>query len=207
MRSRHPLRAVGIVTVVEPAEPIVTAQEMNARLRLDLEFDSPVAAEDQEIITDLEAMIGAATDQLDGPGGVLGRALGPQTLELSIEGCGQSYIELPYPPFIEVLSVTAVDDDGSTEVDAATYATRRGALYFASGAPQVPDLRIRYRAGYLDGASPPVEAVPKALKQAVKLMVGDMWQFRESATLGAASEIPMSATVKALTQGFRIIAI
>lgn len=206
--AHHPLRDVRIVTVVEPPEPLVTVAQMNTRLRLDLAVDSPMSDEDQEIADDLEAMIASATSGLDGPGGRLNRCLGPQTLELSVQGCGQAYIELPYPPFIEVVSVSTVDDAGDVaEVSASTYAIRRGAVYFAAGAPDAADLRIRYRAGYADGASPPVEAVPKALKQAIKLMVGDMWQFRESAAAGTVNEIPMSATVRELTGPFVIFAI
>ena len=57
----HPLRRVPVVTVVTAPDPIITAQEMNTRLRLDLSFDSPISVSDQIIIDDLELMISAAT--------------------------------------------------------------------------------------------------------------------------------------------------
>jgi len=206
--AQHPLRTVPTVTVIEPPAPLVTVAEIDTRLRLGLNFESPVSDEDQAASDDVEAMIAAATAMLDGPTGNLGRAIGPQTLELSTEGTGQTYIELPYPPFIELVEVATIGDDGErTTVDPTTYAVRRGAAYFSGGAPTTPDLRIRYRAGYVTATSPEEVATPKNLKAAIILLVGDMWAFRETATLGQAMAIPMSPTVQALTAPFKVFAI
>ena len=78
--------------------------------------------------------------------------------------------------------------------------------YFPNGAPTADDLRITFRAGYATADSPDVEAVPASIKQAIRLMVGDMWAFRETVALGQVNEVPSSATVKNLLAPFRIIA-
>lgn len=203
-----PLSRVPLVTVVEAPEPFVTIEEMNARLRLDLDFDSPVSDDDQMVIDDVTAMISAAISSLDGPSGSIGRALAPQTLELSVHSRCERHIELLYPPVIAVDMITYADSSGEQQaLDASAYRLVRGAVYFPAGAPHSEDLRIRYRAGYSTQDSPDAEAVPTAIKQAVRLMVGDMWQFRESAAPNRVTAIESSATVQALVAPFKIYAV
>lgn len=203
-----PLSRVPLVTVIEAPDPFVTIQEMNARLRLDLDFNSPISADDQEVIDDVTAMIASAISSLDGPSGSIGRALAPQTLELSVHSRCERYIQLPYAPIIAADSISYADTTGAQQaLDASAWRLVRGAVYFPSGAPHSEDLRIRYRAGYATQDSPDVEAVPTAIKQAVRLMVGDMWQFRQSADVGRVAAIESSATVQALIAPFKIYAV
>lgn len=194
-----------IVSVIEAPERFLTVQDLNARLRLDLSFDSPVSDDDQQVIDDVQAMIDSAISSLDGPSGSIGRSLAPQTLELSMAAGGERSIDLLYPPIIAVDLVTYLDSAGAEQtVDPATYTLRRGALWFTNRAPHTEDLRIRYRAGYAAADSPDVEAVPAAIRQAVCLMVGDMWSFRESAAPERVTAIESSATVDRLIAPFKI---
>lgn len=200
---RHPLRRVRLVSVVTPPDPILTAEELNIRLRLDLENNSP------DIGTiDIEAMIAEATASVDGPSGSLGRALGPQTLELSVETCGERFVELPYPPIISLVDVTYDDRDGTAQTaDPATYRLRRGAVYFPDGAPDADDLRVRYRAGYTDGNSPEAAVVPGNILAAIKLIVGDLYENREGQTIAGRENVVVNPTVENLLAPFKIFSV
>jgi hypothetical protein len=147
------------LTVITPPDPIVTPEDMGAA--------SGDAA--------LKAMIQAVTEEIDGPGGWLGRALGPQTLELrGCFGCGPIY--LPCPPTIEVVEAAYRDGDGVEQIlDAAEYVLIGNCLYSTGGA--WPTLsRIRYKAGYdgQDAATGGTGPVPERAKQAIILAVRNL---------------------------------
>ncbi|KQT03208.1 MULTISPECIES: hypothetical protein [unclassified Rhizobium] len=120
------------------------------------------------------AQILAVQRSIDGPTGWLGRALGKQTLELSLETwerCGD-YIRLPYPPLISITSVKYIDssDVEQTVPDTDYLKTDFGIWFrpsfsapYLSGQPE--PIRIRYEAGY------EADDVPEEAKQAVILMV------------------------------------
>jgi uncharacterized phiE125 gp8 family phage protein len=204
----HDRRQIRQVTVVEAPMTFMTVQELNARLRLDLSFDSPMSADDQEVMDDVQAMIESAISSFDGPTGSLGRCLAPQMLELSMAACGERSIELLFPPIIAVDLVTYLDGNGAEQtLDPTTYSLRRGAVWFTACAPRTEDLRIRYRAGYATADSPDVEAVPKAIRQAICLMVGDMWSFRESADAARVTAIESSATVDRLIAPYKLYSV
>lgn len=202
-QPRHPLRRVPLVTVITPADPLLDVDDLDARLRLDLTNDSPDVAR-----IDLEAMIAEATAMLDGPSGWLGRALGPQTLELSVETCGERFIELQFPPIISLVEVVYDDSDGNEQtVDPTTYRLRRQAAYFPNGAPASEDLRIRYRAGYGDGNSPETINVPRNALSAIKLIVGDLYENREGQTIAGRENVVINPTVENLLAGLKIYAV
>lgn len=135
------------VVVVVPPEPVITPAEVPGDHAAD---DATVAA-----------WIAAATAEIDGPAGWLGRAIGPQTLELLADDFwpGDGRLFLPYPPAIEIVSLVYVDEsDVEQTVSAADYALAGQRFYAKStfSAPTVgPDyegIRVRYRAGYDGGA-------------------------------------------------------
>jgi uncharacterized phiE125 gp8 family phage protein len=198
------------VFVTTPPAPVVTWEEADAHLRLE-------GDEDQRDY--VERLIAAATAHIDGPTGWLGRAIGPQTL-LAEFVCAESLLEpLPFPPFIDVVDIQYVDTNGQVQTWAAeNYQLIFGRIMPAVGAamPTVysgasgcgfPLVRVRYRAGYAADplADPLVAAVPETIKQAILLMVGDMFRFRETASSdgGTPTAVPMSATVEALLAPLR----
>lgn len=134
--------------VVVPPEPVVTPADVPGDHAAD---DATVAA-----------LIAAAQAEIDGPAGWLGRAIGPQTIELRMDefcwwGGG---LVLPYPPAIEAVSVVYLDEDEAEQtVDAADYALAGQRLYAKStfSTPDIgPDhegVRVRYRAGYDGGVT------------------------------------------------------
>lgn len=136
----------------------------------------------------LEAWIATAREQLDGPDGILGRALITQTWELLLDRfpCDRE-IALPLPPLQSVESIKYLDASGveqtvATSVYGADIAAQPGVVYLKRGQswPVTFDERnavvIRFIAGYGDDA----DAVPQRLRSAMKLHIGDLFANREA---------------------------
>lgn len=150
------------VVVITPPAPLLTPA------------DIPGAhAADDATIT---ALIQAATEEIDGPEGWLRRAIGPQTLEFR-GYLGRQFMELPYPPLIEIVEVAYTTPDEVEHIlDPSEYKKRDCGVSFTLGATWVPSHkfgRIRYRAGFnalapADGGTGPV---PVRVKQAIVLAV------------------------------------
>lgn len=164
---------MSIVVVTPPAKrPIDTA---TARRLM------KIAAADMSG-DDIDMLIDAATSQIDGPSGWLGRCLITQTLELRSDSfCDR--IKLPYPPYISIVSVKYdADGMGDQTVDPATYRVVGGDrpnLILASGKswPSVTGeeecIRVRYTVGYgADGSTVPAKA-----RQAIVLMAKSLYDF------------------------------
>lgn len=197
------------VIVITPPAPVVTWEEADQHLRLD---------GDEEQMEMIERLVKSATQHIDGPDGWLGRSLGPQTLEARMSGfC--DIIRLPYRPVIDIVSVLYLDGQGQPQpVDADAYelfghelGTAWGKSWPTPGAYRgyAETVRIQYRAGYAvtPVADPPVAAVPEPIKQAILLMVGDLWHSRATFATGANMQaVPMSTTVETLLSPFRVYA-
>lgn len=167
--------------VIAPTGNPVTLAEAKVHLRVS------AAADD----ADITAMVTAATGQLDGRDGILGRALVTQQWQLLLD-CfpGASVIKMPLPPLQSVESITYVDAAGATQtlptsVYAVDTASEPGvvSLKFAQVWPSTRTERnavtIAFTAGY--GVA---SMVPERLKSAIKLMVGDLYENREAAIVG-----------------------
>jgi hypothetical protein len=133
------------------------------------------------------AMIQAVTEDIDGPGGWLGRALGPQTLEI-VAGCFseiacRGVIRLPYPPLIKVESVKYLDavgveqtlDAGVYRVNETSLMLRPGESWPATGSYD-DAVRVRFKAGYngsagATGGDMQTGPVPEKARQAIILSV------------------------------------
>jgi len=198
------------VIVITPPAPIVTWEEADQHLRLD---------GDEEQREMVERLVKAATQHIDGPDGWLGRALGLQTLEARM--CGFcDLIRLPYQPIVDIVSVHYLDGAGQPVLVAPdTYELFGRDLGCAWGKSwptpgayrgHAETVRIRYRAGYVvdPGADPIEPNVPEPIKQAILLMVGDMYRFTETASDMniAPTSIPMSTTVENLLSPYRVYA-
>lgn len=184
------------VMVITSPERIVTLEQAKQHLRVDSEDDDAL----------IGVFIDSAIGHIDGPDGWLGRAIGEQTLEARLDGFVSDPIRLPYPPVIDVTAVVYEDVGGADRtLDAETYEVRDDVIGTAWGKswPQTRayrgagrSVRITYRAGY--------ETVPAPIVVAVLLMVGDMYRNRETSGSGTLSAVPMSTTVNALLQPFRM---
>lgn len=183
------------VLVVTPPEPVIALEEAKQHLRV------RGGAEDALIA----AYVAAATGHIDGPDGWLGRAIGVQTLEARFgwHEVGYDFLTLPYPPMLELVSINYLDAAGAERAVALGDITAMGAtLAWGATAPWVGGslnreaVRVRYRAGY--------ETLPPAIRAAILLMVGDLYENRETVALGSSSAIPMSTTIERLLAPFRV---
>lgn len=191
---------MSVAVIVRPAS-IITRDQAKSHLRVDHEDDN----------ADIDRLILAAQTHIDGPSGDLGRAIGLQTLELTLDGCDiwpGAAIDLPYPPFVDLVSFTYLDPLGAEQAFAteAVVAINHGGiarLWPAAGYcwPLVlrrpGTVRVRYRAGY---ATPELDAAP--IQQAILLMIGHWYRNREAESEVSFSHLPMG--VDALLSPYRI---
>lgn len=151
--------------VVIPPEPIVTPADL--------------AGDHAEGDASVAALIAAVTEEVDGPGGWLGRSLGPQTIELSLD-CWYDGLRLPYGPVVEVEKIVYLDENHvEREVPDGAFWSSSGHV----GGWDTPRLssrphpvKIIYRAGYdgndlSDGGTGPV---PERARQAIILAAQDL---------------------------------
>lgn len=159
------------VRITPPAELPVTLAEAKAHLRVD-------AADEDELIS---ALIGAATDHLDGWTGILGRALVTQTWRQDFD-CFAPCLRLPLSPVSAVTAVSYTDPDGNAQTfadyDLVTdgfgpfVRRKRNASWPTTNGDPVS---VTFTAGY--GAS---FDVPSAIKQAILLHIGTLYEYRET---------------------------
>ena len=156
--------------VIVPPEPIVTPAGIPGTHAAD---DATVAA-----------YIAAATAQIDGPTGWVGRAFGVQTLEYRTDGFPCREIVLPCPPVVSLTSITYRDASGSDQtidLDTVELARMGGVIRLLSGSwPStscgLDALKVRYVAGYngtsiADGGT---GSLPPQVAQAISFLVQNM---------------------------------
>ncbi|MFG1465257.1 head-tail connector protein [Xanthobacter sp. DSM 24535] len=191
---------MSVAVIVRPAS-IITMDQAKSHLRVEHGDDD----------ADIERLIFAAQAHIDGPSGDLGRAIGLQTLELTLDGCELwpgAHIDLPYPPYVELVSISYLDPLGAqqslaTEAVAVINHGGLARLYplFGSCWPLVlrrpGAVRVRYRAGY---ETPELDAVP--IQQAMLLMIGHWYRNREAESEVSFSHLPLG--VDALLGPYRV---
>ena len=170
----------------QPAEEPVTVEEAKLQCRVD--------GTEEDVL--FERLISAARGYAET---FTRRALITQTWEAYLDGWPTvDYIDLPYPPLQSVTSLVYKDTAGaSTTWGAANYIVDIGrtpgrimlagiswpstTLYPTSG------ITIRYVCGY--GATG--KSVPATTRQAILLLVGHLYENRESTVERALTVIPM----------------
>lgn len=179
-----------LTRTVGPAAPPVTVEEAKAHCRVDSDHEDDLIA----------AWIDTAVDLLDGPTGMLGRAIVRQEWLLELASWSGAIV-LPVEPVLSV-GVAYLDQGGAeqdVDVDMTWLQRTPGMapeLHFASGFTQPAlsasdpyPVRITMVCGFGDAAD-----VPPAIKMAMKMMVEHWHEHRGVvAAGGSVSEIPMSA--------------
>lgn len=186
-------------------EPITWAQAQ-AHLR--------APDDDEDLVT---ALIGAVRQHIDGPDGLLQRALVTQTWDLYLDKFPCSEIRIPLPPLQSVVSVKYDDKDGNEQtVSDANYSvdtiSQPGWLLPDSGTPWpttfngVNAVRVRFIAGYPPGTDSPVDLaanVPLPIKQWMLLQIGTFYLQRETLVIGqSVQNLPWM--YEGLLQGYRV---
>lgn len=159
------------LVVVTPPEPVVLLETARAHLRID-------GADDDALVARLVA---AATRELDGPGGWLGRAIGLQTLRLTTDAFG-ARMPLPCPPIVSVTSVVYTDWAGSPLIVPADRYELLGSELAPIWGAVWPAARTRVAITYTAG-QPPSE-VDERIITAILLRVGDLYANREGQIVG-----------------------
>ena len=168
-----------VETVAPTVEPVTTAQVKTA-LRID------TSSED----TFLDTLIVAARQHVEA---VTGRALVERTLRWDVRYWANEVILLK-PPLVSVTSITYRDVDNAEQTWAASNyeVDAKGGRILLSSTGTIPSSFDRYDAWQLtaqhgydaDNVSPAsaTGAVPEAIRSAIKLIVGDLYENREATT-------------------------
>lgn len=155
----------------------------------------------------ITAMIDAAVAHLDGRDGVLGRCLIEQEWKATLDAFPCGPIFLPLPALRSVTSVKYVDSSGVEQTLApAAYKVElgeQGAIWpvYGTSWPSTRGDRggvtVQYVAGYGIAATD----VPQALRSAILLIVGDLFENRE----GQGAPLAANPTVDNLIFPYRIL--
>jgi uncharacterized phiE125 gp8 family phage protein len=195
-RAMHGMYAP--VRTVAPTEDPVTLAEAKAHLRVDGDDEDDLIA----------VLISAATSELDGWTGILGRALVTQTWTQGFDAFADK-LRLPMPA-ATVSSVTYVDTNGDTQTLASDqYTLRQDALgSYVERAFDVswPSIRSHTQSvivTFTCGAD--ADDVPAPLKAAILLRIGDLYANREAAVSGDA--VTVNPTIHALVAPYRRIGV
>jgi uncharacterized phiE125 gp8 family phage protein len=177
------------VLVTSPSATPVTLAEAKAHLRVDF-------ADDDALIT---AMIGAATGYLDGWTGILGGVCLVDQVWRQDFDLFAKCMPLPLGPVTEIVSVKWLNSAGTeTTIAAASYSLEtdaggRSFVRFKDDFTVPSDLyesaavSIQFKAGHA------AEAVPAAIKAAILLHVGHLYENREAVSVGStASMLPFA---------------
>lgn len=165
--------------IAAPAELPLTLDQAKAHLRV------TGTSEDADIMAYLRAVV----SHLDGPEGLLNRALVTQTLVYTLDAfpARAPTFDLPLPPLISVTSVAYLDGEGASQTWAAAnyrvlnagVATRKGRIERAYGVswPATRAIEqavtVTYVAGY--GAR---NAVPEATRALILVLLKEMYDHR-----------------------------
>ncbi|UUP19510.1 head-tail connector protein [Nitratireductor thuwali] len=185
----------GVSVTGKPNGSPITVADLKARLRIDHDDDDVLLA----------SMLKGAVNRIDGPSGI-GYALMEQTWRKSMD-CFPYCILLPGAPIKSITSISYVDVDGASQtVDPADYRAdfdsepvRIEPAYrkaWPSTRHVIGAVKVEYVLGETDAAD-----VPPDLIDAVCLLVGHRYEFREAIAEGSISEIPLG--FKAITDEYR----
>lgn len=184
------------ISVVTPPEPFIDLATAKKHLR--------VEGDDENTL--INAYIAAACGHIDGPHSWVGRCVGEQTLLATFDEFEADLLEIVTPPLLAIDSVIYDDSDGVAQtIDEDLYSLdpRGVLLVYGETWPTPQDragaVRVQYTAGY--------EEVPAVFIAAALLLVGDLYQNRETSAPGSMSAIPMSATVESLLRPYRVVSI
>jgi uncharacterized phiE125 gp8 family phage protein len=171
------MREPVLTRIAAPAQPPVTINEAKAHLRVDGNHEDLLIGQ----------LIEAACSHLDGPRGVLGRCLVAQTWLMEIDGW-RTPIALPVEP-VSGVSIEYDDENGAPQTLASNQYRliqpfgRRPEIVPQTGVPwprlsaqSLYPLRVTMTAGAAAGE------VHQDIRAAILLMVGGLYQHRESAS-------------------------
>lgn len=175
-----------LIKTVQPTTEPVSLAEAQLHLRLDT-AGSPPSHPDDSLV---RVLISAAREDAENYTGMTIAAS-----QYQVQGTAESdELSLQTHPVTSVASVTYEDSDGVTQtVDSSTYYVdnfaRPARLVFKSNTP-ADMVTVSFTAGYTDLSSPNPYPCPAGVKAAILLMVGNLYENRESVALNATQMKP-----------------
>lgn len=177
----------------------------------------------------LDAFIMSARQQLDGPDGLLGRALITQLWQGDLDEfpCDNGRIDIPLPPLQEVVSVSYLASGGSSvdmvlDTDYRVIQGLRPYISIVSGGAwpaNAGGVTVTFLVGYGDVG----DDVPAPIKQAMLMMISHYRSMSErnlfvssetedgigstSYVVGGNAGQAVDATVRALVSGYRVLTV
>ena len=189
----------------EPNVEPITLAEARLHLRLDT-FGSPPSHPDDSLV---EVIISAARGMAEN---YLNHSIANREVVLQLDDFGtDGYISLQDWPVVGIASVEYLDSTGAAQTWASNQYILDGAsqparLYPVTDFPEVQDrvnaVTVTFDAGYTDGESPNTYPMPKAIKQAILLMIGHLYENRQDVTYAQHYQLPMGSV--SLLQPYRI---
>lgn len=162
-----------MILITPPTQPVVSTSDLRDHLR--------VTGQDEDAV--ISSMAAGAIAYLDGWGGVLGRAIMPQTWRQEFTGWGPLKLALP-----DVTSVVVTYEDSLGAEQPATSATLRkcGAAWLVEAdGPDADRVFVNMTCALPAARLPAVQTI-------VKMMVAH-WYMNREAVGEAMQEVPMSA--------------
>jgi len=171
------------------ATDIVSAAEAKTHCRVDHTDDDTYFA----------SLIDAATAYMDGWTGVLGRCLIDQTWTVNASGWQTRTMRLPFPD-VQSITITYEDADNATQtLSSSLYELNEdnagSYIYFLDSftSPAVyDDAQFPVHFAMVCGYGSAATDVPMAIRQAALLLIGHMYENRESVSIEALKEVPMA---------------
>lgn len=142
------------------------------------------------------ALIDAATQRLDGRAGILGRALVNQTWEQAF-GCFSTPLRLPLAPVSSITEITYFDGDNATQTLSADvyrlladargpYVARKPDQDWPGTYAREDAVTVTFVAGYGAAGS----NVPAPIRQAIILMVRELYEFAQQDSRLVREQVP-----------------
>jgi uncharacterized phiE125 gp8 family phage protein len=176
--------------ITQPTTEPITLSKAQLHLRLDTSGSPPAHPDDQLV----QMFISAARENAE-----LYTGMTISSCNYEMQGTvANDKISLQTFPVTSVVSVTYQDEDDVTQtVSASDYFVdnfaRPSVLLFKENAP-IKDVTVTFTAGCTDDQSPNPYPTPSSVKAAILLMLGNLYENRESVSSVESFERPMSAT-------------
>ena len=178
--------------IAAPSSEPISLSTARLHLRLDTSGSPPSHPDDSLVSSLITAVRQNAEDYT-------GLAIAYATYELRDDSFEDVQISLQTWPINSITSVSYVDLDGTSKtLTTADYVLdefcRPARLKATTVFPSAKEVTVRFTAGFTDGQSPNPYPMPKSIESSMLLMLGNLYDNRESVSNTQSYERPMGAT-------------
>lgn len=179
--------------ITAPSTEPISLEKARLHLRLDTS-GSPASHPDDSLVTSLISAVRENAEEYTG------QKIAYGTYEMRADNFKDLEISLQTWPVNSITSVSYVDTNDETQTltgsdyELDTYTKPARLKPVADFFPEAKQVTIRFTAGFTDGQSPNSYPMPKAIESAMLLMLGNLYDNRESVSSMQSYERPMSAT-------------